>query len=640
MTTPNVCNGQYSKCGRPFLLHEPSLRKEIMLPPEHIKWFSNQPDSSLSSAEIRKERHAVRYLHVGVDFNSTVFFLERFIGESLAKKLDMLQKPMYEEIRHNTDKICGVDETEWKTINVYNSLQEIILPAMSRVFFGLPLSHDPKFLTSFRRYVLAMGVGTIVIGQLPRYFKGLLVPLFNVPLWYYREKTMKELVPMIERQLVEIRDTKTEVVEEKYDLVSQSARVATKLSGIRDVVDSTSNILLDVVCCSPEMQTYEILREEAAALLKSDDDWNNPATFKKFVLADSTIRESLRFHPILIKGLTKEVVHPDGLKLPDGTHIPRGGWLGIPVLGLHMDDRFYPNPQDYDPFRCARMKQDRVNAQRRESLGEGHSYANTNDLDAGQPTSTYVGFGYGRHACPGRWFAVQLLKILLAYLTMNYDIESTGPQPKARVIGDAALPPTSASVRVRRKKQPNGVSAIENMSIALVLYNLIHANASSLLPLFLTTALLLGLTMVSVSLLALYRPSAFAQNFGVPLSNFAQDHHSDLRENIDDDTTYNDSGIMQDEDTRTIPSEVAAADPVAWIVIFSGRELALGTSLLAFLYLKEYRALSILVLVISVVAVGDSLATMFYGSKGRVEQHAWPGAMIAVVGIFGWVLCG
>ena len=53
---------------------------------------------------------------------------------------------------------------------------------------------------------------------------------------------------------------------------------------------------------------------------------------------------------------------------------------------------------------------------------------------------------------PGRWFAVQMIKIILAYLTLHYEIESTGPRPKTKVIGDAALPPMSASIRIRRRK--------------------------------------------------------------------------------------------------------------------------------------------------------------------------------------------
>ena len=143
------------------------------------------------------------------------------------------------------------------------------------------------------------------------------------------------------------------------------------------------------------MQAYETLREEAASLIQSEDDWKNGATFKKLTLSDSAIRESLRYHPILIKGLTKEVVREGGLELPDGTHIPRSSWIGIPVLGLHMDSRFYPNPQHYDPFRFSKLKQDRVSSRRTVISTKA---ATVNDLDAGQPSKTYLGFGYGRHA--------------------------------------------------------------------------------------------------------------------------------------------------------------------------------------------------------------------------------------------------
>lgn len=479
ITTLTTGYSKYSKCGLPFLLHEPSFKKEVMIPPEQIKWFSTQSDSVLSSTEIRKERHAVRYLHIGVEFDTTVFFLERFIGETLTKNLDKLQKPLVEEISEKTDEIFGVDEHQWKTLNVYNTLQDIILPAMSRVFFGLPLGRDSKFLKSFKHYVLAMGVGTIVIGQLPRIFKGLLVPLFNVPLRFYRAKTMKTLVPMVERQLIETQNATASLHEEKYDLISQSARVSAKLSAIRNVADPSmiaewilllgfaalsstiiqaSNLLLDIISSSSETQALELIREEAAALLQCDDDWINPGNFRKMILCDSAIRETARYHPILIKGLTKEVVRPGGLDLPDGTHIPRGGWLGVPVLGLHLDERFYPNPEKYDPFRSVKAKRERENAQIKEDGGGERTKVSFNDLDAGQPTSTYVGFGYGRHACPGRWFAVQLLKILLAHITLNYEIEATGPQPKTKVIGDAALPPTSATIRVRRRKQKGNMA--------------------------------------------------------------------------------------------------------------------------------------------------------------------------------------
>ena len=108
-------------------------------------------------------------------------------------------------------------------------------------------------------------------------------------------------------------------------------------------------------------------------------------------MADSVIRESLRYHPILIKGLTKEVVPSGGLQLPDGTHMPQGGWVGIPVLGIHRDENYYRNPDEYQPYRYIKASTD-------EKIGFQKPVSWEDELEAGKPTTTYLGFGYGRHA--------------------------------------------------------------------------------------------------------------------------------------------------------------------------------------------------------------------------------------------------
>ncbi|PYH94739.1 cytochrome P450 [Aspergillus ellipticus CBS 707.79] len=466
---------EFSRHGKPFLIQEPSFQKELMLPPEHVKWALQLPDSQVDSKDIRLERHAVGYLHKGVDFDSTLFFLDRIIGDSLTRKLDMIQQPMCEEIRSNIDSIFGDDETNWKTLNAYDSLQDIVLVSMSRVFFGSSLCHDQTFLTLYSRYILVMGIGTIVIGELPSALKGLIVPIINLPLRYYRRRTLNALLPMTKERLSEYMEDQQKDFKEHYDFISQSARVATKVNNAPDTsnpeslaewimllgfaamsstVIQSSNMLLDILHSPPEFQTYECLREEASTVLAREDDWNHAPTFKKLQLADSVIRESLRHHPILIKGLSKAVVAKSGLDLPDGTHVPHGSWLGVPVVGIHMDDRFYPNPQAYDPFRFVKLKEQRdlENSEKSDENPTAKKKTRVNDLDAGQPTTTYLGFGYGRHACPGRWFAVQMLKIMMAYLTINYEIEAVGPRPETKTFGDAALPPISANIHVRRRR--------------------------------------------------------------------------------------------------------------------------------------------------------------------------------------------
>lgn len=68
--------------------------------------------------------------------------------------------------------------------------------------------------------------------------------------------------------------------------------------------------------------------------------------------------------------------------------------------------------------------------------------------------------------------------------------------------------------------------------------------------------------------------------------------------------------------------------------------MALALSLLALLYVGEYRALSVLVLALGVVGVGDGVATAWYGRVGSVGQHAGPGVVVVGAGALGWVLCG
>ncbi len=206
-----------------------------MLPQEHIKWFSEQPDSAASSEEIRNERHAVRYLHHETQFHSTSFFLDKIAGYSLTRKLDKLQEPIYEELSRSIDDIFGTCDNDWRTINLYGTLQEIIVPAMTRVFFGFELSHDSKFVTSFRRYVAAMGIGTIVIGQLPRMFKYLVVPLFNIPLRYYRRKTLNAVIPMVAHQMKVKEGQKDQVTasKDRNEFIIQASQLSARSNVLR-----------------------------------------------------------------------------------------------------------------------------------------------------------------------------------------------------------------------------------------------------------------------------------------------------------------------------------------------------------------------------------------------------------------------
>jgi cytochrome P450 len=66
-------------------------------------------------------------------------------------------------------------------------------------------------------------------------------------------------------------------------------------------------------------------------------------------------------------------------------------------------------------------------------------------------TLLFLPFGYGRHACPGRWFAAQLMKQALAYIMVNYGLELVGKPIKIKALLSTMVSPVDAHITIWRK---------------------------------------------------------------------------------------------------------------------------------------------------------------------------------------------
>ncbi|KAL2054009.1 hypothetical protein ABVK25_005548 [Lepraria finkii] len=111
--------------------------------------------------------------------------------------------------------------------------------------------------------------------------------------------------------------------------------------------------------------------------------------------------------------------------------------LGSPYLSkfVHMDERFYPKPEEFDPFRFARMRT------------EGDKPDSTETYDI------YLAFSYVRHSCFGRWLVSQTLKLLIAYITFNYDIQPLDKRLPNTIFADTSIPTFCIRIKVRRMRQ-------------------------------------------------------------------------------------------------------------------------------------------------------------------------------------------
>ena len=102
----------------------------------------------------------------------------------------------------------------------------------------------------------------------------------------------------------------------------------------------------------------------------------------------------------------------------------------------------FPSPEEFQPFRWYDLqKAHPENAGRYQLPGIG---------------AMSLSFGHGRHACPGRFLAANIMKSVLAYLLANYDIKAPAEWKGKRIenvqVGDQNIPDRAAMIMMRKRK--------------------------------------------------------------------------------------------------------------------------------------------------------------------------------------------
>lgn len=174
---------------------------------------------------------------------------------------------------------------------------------------------------------------------------------------------------------------------------------------------------------------------------------------------DSFLKESMRYSglrackrhlhlPYNLKfigfpvSMTRKALRP--YTFSDGTHIPEGTFVFAGASAMHFDPKHYRNGDRFDGFRFANLGQQRGGGTNKE--GSRYQLVTT--------TSDYLVWGYGRRACPGRFFAALELKLFLAHLVMNYDIKFSGVlegRPSDFWVEANCLPNLNAKVMFKKR---------------------------------------------------------------------------------------------------------------------------------------------------------------------------------------------
>ncbi|CCM00817.1 uncharacterized protein FIBRA_02859 [Fibroporia radiculosa] len=411
-----------------------------------IEELRRAADDELSFAESTNEVLQIPYT-LGANIHHNPYHIP-IVRSQLTRNLSTLFPDLRDEIAAAFNDEIPLKGDDWVKIRARDAITQIVCRTSNRVFVGLPLCRDPDYCELNKRFTIDVVTKAYALSLLPDVLKPIVGKLLKT-VERSVDRGVEHVEPLITKRLNKMNELGDEWADKPTDMLQwliedaqgeeRTVRaLVLRILTVNFAAIHTSSMgfinVLHYLAAHP--QYVQPMREEVDAVLEQEG-WSKTA-LGKMRRVDSFIREVQR-----LTGLGATSMQRLALKdftFSDGTFIPAGTFVAVPVRAIHYDEEIYPHATLFDPWRFSSM---------RDEDGEGtkHSAVST--------STEYILFGHGRHACPGRFFAVNELKAMLAHILLTYDVRLEGKEgvlPPARFVGGSLVPDMEAQVLFRRRQ--------------------------------------------------------------------------------------------------------------------------------------------------------------------------------------------
>jgi cytochrome P450 len=224
-----------------------------------------------------------------------------------------------------------------------------------------------------------------------------------------------------------------------------------EFAAIHTTVITGHFLLLDLLTSDPALGYLDAIREETSRVYTEEGRQWTKEGLSRLYKTDSAIRESQRRSNFATSLTKRKVVAPNGVtNRREGWTAPYGAFLSLNLAGVQHDKDIYESPNEYDAFRFSRVRMEYGDRPAEEK--DPDEALRVAKLGMVTTRDSHLAFGHGRHACPGRFFVAHELKMILAYLVNNYELEPIAERPKPLWIGQTIIPPLQVKIRVKRRQ--------------------------------------------------------------------------------------------------------------------------------------------------------------------------------------------
>lgn len=324
---------------------------------------------------------------------------------------------------------------DWTEVTIYKTIADIVAQVSGRVFVGSGLCEDPNYLDCATNYTMDVIDSVTAIKKLRPWLRPFLAPRTpEIRRLRQREADLaKHLYPLIKQRREAAKDPNWEKPDDMTqwmldrgagDNISVEELAKCQLGLIFAAIHTTSLTATNVfytLAATPEY--IRPLREEIRSVLAEHNGEITGKALQQMEKLDSYMKEVTRFYPPTTSksphiSRQKHTNNPiasfgrrvlKGITLSNGQYLPPGVVIEVPSQAIYSDPTLWPASDKFDGLRHYKL--------RRGGSTTDHArnqFVTTNEQN--------LAFGYGRHACPGRFFAANEIKMIVAKMVLDYDI--------------------------------------------------------------------------------------------------------------------------------------------------------------------------------------------------------------------------
>ncbi|KAF5011269.1 hypothetical protein FDECE_2622 [Fusarium decemcellulare] len=337
---------------------------------------------------------------------------------------DKITEPLAIETAEAMKDVLG-QSRDWQAFPLRQKALRLVARASSRVFLGEELCRDDKWLRLSEQYTTDSIAAADKLRMWPPPLRG--IAGYFLPYMRDLRRQVEEAKQLIVTVMERRREKKAEALAEGMNLEYDDALEWFGKSGEGGkghlasmqlflsvvAIHTTTDLLMQVIYDLAMHPEYvDPLREEVRKTI-GENGWKKSSLYNMKLL-DSVIKESQRLKPIQMTTMLRRA--QKDIQLSTGQDIRRGEVITVSSHQM-WDTTVYENADEWNGYRFYTMR---------------HEAGKENTAQLVSTSVEHVGFGLGIHACPGRFFAANELKVVLSLMLMNYDWRlTTDGEPNA-----------------------------------------------------------------------------------------------------------------------------------------------------------------------------------------------------------------